>query len=614
MGLGPRAAGGAMPKARGGAFGVRAFGAPRASSDGAVPQKHGQATKQCAVVWRKAPPPSGVQAARRAARRATLCAAAAFAFVMVTSSAGWWFFAHPRDHQQPDISAQQALRRQRRQSACVSKASGGRVAALAATAAAAVAGYDGEIDDGVEDSSVSPDAVEYARLLAGEDLQLDACAVPASSLSLWSKLPPAPDAPSTERFVGSSLLPGSKTRATPITAYEMRDVCLTTIDNGPYTRDHPRDPGEDAQRVIVELTGDITEGPAVPTYANYAKRCVTCYNPIGGDGWAWDAASDFDGDHLRPLPAKWRHDGGRLSVEGHAAGKRCGMMWTAHATAANLTDYAKCVQHNERELHDRAQHPRVPPQGFDAAVYVRNTTVSLAWYTGNVGHQFFDSFLPLVSLLNSSTSVRAAVALQGHGDCPEDDVYICYLLQALGLLPPVTDGARHSPHAMTLIPAPPPGTILCFERLILPKHRSHTRTAVPVHAPSVRAVRSALTQHILPSIASAKDERGPKTVLLYSHAASSRRVWIDAGVAADSARAMGFDVRVEHDFGRLSFSEQARAFMWADVVVTAHGAPSAHAIYMREGALLAELRYACTSLSQWRWRCSSEYECLARIC
>ena len=41
----------------------------------------------------------------------------------------------------------------------------------------------------------------------------------------------------------------------------MRDVCLTTIDNGPYTRDHPRDPGEDAQRVIVELTGDITEDP-----------------------------------------------------------------------------------------------------------------------------------------------------------------------------------------------------------------------------------------------------------------------------------------------------------------------------------------------------------------
>ena len=41
-------------------------------------------------------------------------------------------------------------------------------------------------------------------------------------------------------------------------------------------------------------------------------------------------------------------------------------------------------------------------------MYVRGTTLSLAWYRGNIGHQFFDSLLPLVPFLGKYLVTRAA--------------------------------------------------------------------------------------------------------------------------------------------------------------------------------------------------------------
>ena len=288
-------------------------------------------------------------------------------------------------------------------------------------------------------------------------------------------------------------------------------------------------------------------------------------------------------------------------------------------------------------------------------MYVRGTTLSLAWYRGNIGHQFFDSLLPLVPFLGkylvthaaeSDFGVRdselfsAALALQAHG-CPDDASIVCFMLRRLGVLEgrqdaAVTESHRGGALAVPVLPQPPAGVVFCHERLLVPKHRAFTSgfgAAESRLAPMLRALRQALTRAVLGEAAARAPPanlglaKGPRRrrLLIYSHAASSRRVWLDAGEAAAHARAAGWEGRLEgshhsnalvtlasgqglkveslyvissrttdlhylkHDFGGLSFEQQADAFASADAIVMAHGAQAANAIYARNGTAVVEL-------------------------
>jgi len=295
------------------------------------------------------------------------------------------------------------------------------------------------------------------------------------------------------------------------------------------------------------------------------------------------------------------------------------MMWTGHAAAHNLSDYVTCTEQNAIELLDRGQRPALPRGGPQAVVYVRGTTLSLAWYRGNIGHQFFDSLLPLVPFLGKYLVTRAAesdfgvrdselfsaaLALQAHG-CPDDASIVCFMLRRLGVLEgrqdaAVTESHRGGALAVPVLPQPPAGVVFCHERLLVPKHRAFTSgfgAAESRLAPMLRALRQALTRAVLGEAAARAPPanlglaKGPRRrrLLIYSHAASSRRVWLDAGEAAAHARAAGWEVRLEHDFGGLSFEQQADAFASADAIVMAHGAQAANAIYARNGTAVVEL-------------------------
>ena len=115
------------------------------------------------------------------------------------------------------------------------------------------------------------------------------------------------------------------------------------------------EPNDDALRTVVSFNASDS----------YPKRCVTCFNPVGDNAWPWGAVRDeawLNEVELNKLgvPATWRAEGGRRAA---ASGRRCGMMWTGHAAAHNLSDYVTCTEQNAVELLDRGQRPALPRGG-----------------------------------------------------------------------------------------------------------------------------------------------------------------------------------------------------------------------------------------------------------
>ncbi|GAB5362178.1 hypothetical protein AAMO2058_000776000 [Amorphochlora amoebiformis] len=344
----------------------------------------------------------------------------------------------------------------------------------------------------------------------------------------------------------------------------------------------------------------------------YPKRCVPCSNPLLSHEWEEPGYRDY----FENLDPTWEKEGGLLGD--HKTD--CGMMWVHKIVVNSVTDYEDCSERHSLEIKHRGQTQS--PRKVSRIVYTKGTTLSVAFYHKNIGHQIFDSLLSIVPLLSSQLGVTLTKPTDAIAQSPNsgtssdksgrktskthwrgalpyqhvishqlprcnDSFYICNILRHLGAF-----------RGVKLISDVDDDTLHCFEHLIVPIPGYYGRQEENIF-PLAQAFRTALFNsyklpiRTVPTLPMDKASRKP-IAMFYRHAKTARRVWTGAESMFKAFRGV-FEVVDVLDFGAYSFRKQAEYFHRADLLIMAHGAQFANAVFCSPGAVLYEV--SCSGYS-----------------
>ncbi|KAL7482708.1 hypothetical protein ACHAW6_008371 [Cyclotella cf. meneghiniana] len=258
--------------------------------------------------------------------------------------------------------------------------------------------------------------------------------------------------------------------------------------------------------------------------------------------------------------------------------------------ATNVSDYSYCM---DQLKSNEYQHI---PSHVDVVHFYEEPVISLN-FNLNIGHSLFDYlliYLPHWHIYRREENFPfSGVISHVMHNCLDDanKFWFCEILRAI---------TAFGEHAQQLRPEPNNTTLYCYKSLYL------------IHiAMWQRMYTSFLTEQVFDDFRDVLNEEFNltrkrdyysvhstahklKRLLLYSHAPSGRRVWLDMNEQVDKYKHHPkyqdkVYFQIVDDFGSFSTAEQASLFNSADAILMSHGAQMANSIFAVDGLLFVEM-------------------------
>jgi Glycosyltransferase 61 len=257
------------------------------------------------------------------------------------------------------------------------------------------------------------------------------------------------------------------------------------------------------------------------------------------------------------------------------------------------------------------------PMAYSAEV-IERAPKTFTWVPGfslhvmpmsNINHNLYDRVLPALTYAMCSKrhdAIYAGVRTDIRMFIQDSHIYKSYPRSAwCQWLPVMKTLEQHSVLALPESNAP-----VCFEKLLL-SWRSEMRMITSLRSlPPIIALeaitlyRDSIRSMFLPSKQNTKTQKRVK-VLIYARSDAKRKLLLNGEALAKYLRetyphfnVIFLDKKRRHLPSVAPFSVQVQDYASADVIISPHGAWSAHAPTMKRGAVLIEL---CSDTS-WFWR------------